>query len=249
MKWAFGLVTFSLACGAGEEESQALAAASQRVVFESLDKLGPHRSLASLRRMEERPDREATRTEDAVEIAWKDWNNFEHRRVADGRLASLTRVVDGTTYLQRSPTQWERRDNPEPARVELRDSWNLWELGLAPFDERLVLEEDRQELIEGRPTRVYRLTLAPPPEAPKAKGKKARKTSEDPIFSLEGWVWVDSASAARLLAEVKGAWRQGDRTRRVELDLAVSAIGQEPELNPPPTENLSPPGGNAPRTP
>ena len=243
---AWGLLGLALLGGClGESEAEKLAAASEDVVFDSMDKLGPHHSLARLRQTVRRPNLDPQESEDAVEIWWQDWDHFEHRRVADGRLASAVRVMSGVPYLSRPGADelWVERADADPYRLELRAAWNLWDQALGPFEGRIHYEDQGAEVIEGRPVRRYTLSLSPLPEAEapapakakrkakaKAKAKAEAPAPADPLLSLSGELWIVIATAVRLVAEVEGARAQGDRRVEVALQLAVSAIGADQGL-------------------
>jgi hypothetical protein len=241
-RWVIALLP-TLGC-LGPSEADKLAVASEDIIFDSMDKLGPHHSLARLRQTVERPGFDAQVSEDAVEIWWQDWDHFEHRRVADGRLASGVRVMDGAPYVSRPGADelWEQRADADPYRMELRAAWNLWDQALGPFEGRILYEDQGAEVIEGRPVRRYTLSLAPlpepeaPPPAAKAKRKaKAKAKVEpaapvDPLRALSGELWLDTASAVRLVAEVEASRLQGDRQVQASFQLAVSAIGADQGL-------------------
>lgn len=238
------LACLSLLGCLGPSEAEQLAVASEDIVFDSMDKLGPHHSLARLRQTVTRPGLEPQASEDAVEIWWQDWDHFEHRRVADGRLASGVRVMAGTPYVSRpgADERWDERPDADPYRLELRAAWNLWDQALGPFEGRILYEDQGAEVIEGRPVRRYALSLAPLPEVeapePAAKAKRKAKAKAkappaapaDPLLSLSGSLWLDTATAVRLVAEVEAARSQGERRVEASFQLAVSAIGADQGL-------------------
>lgn len=237
----------------GGAEAERLATASTSIVFDSMDALGPHHALSSLRQTMTRSDGTVEKVDDAVEIKWQSWDLFEHRRVADGRLSSAVRVVDGVPYVARAGADdaWERRSDADMYRGELRAAWSQWDLAMGPFADRVELRDAGEELIEGRPVRRYTVHLAPAPPAPEAakppageprtgKGKAKRKagsakpaTTVDPLRSLSGSLWVDAATAVRLVAEIEGERLHRDKTLQFTYNLAVSAIGQDQAINVP----------------
>jgi hypothetical protein len=212
------------------------------VQFESVDRLGPHLYLASIRHRASRSDGDVDRTDEAVEIRWQDWDTFAFRRVVDAKLQSAVVTVEGKPWSLRSKGRWERREDAEPYRLDLRQSWNAWEQALEPFDERILLEEEGAELFEGRAVRRYTVSLAPEPEEDellsRGKGKRRRKKRHrqaNPVqlLSLSGRVWVDEGTAVRLQAEVIGELEHRGRRRTVELQLTRSGIGQSQDIEPP----------------
>lgn len=236
------LCVVGVACGPTDPDAPTLGDASQEVQFESVDRLGPHRYLASIRHRIVRDDGSVDRSDEAVEIKWQDWDTFEFRRVVDAELQSAVVAVDGRPWSLRSKGRWELREDAEPYRLDLRQSWNAWDQALEPFKDRIELEEEGSELFEGRAVRRYAVRLMPEPEperaeAAKGKGKRRRKLHEpaagDALVSLSGRVWVDEGTAVRLQAEVSGELDQRGRRRTVDLQLTRSGIGLAQDIAPP----------------
>jgi hypothetical protein len=230
----------ALACGPTNPDVPTLGEVSQEVQFESVDRLGPHRFLASIRHREIRDGGEVDRSDEAVEIKWQDWDTFEFRRVVNAELQSAVVTVDGRPWSLRSKGRWERREDAEPYRLDLRQSWNAWNQALEPFKERLELEEEGSELFEGRAVRRYAVRLKPEPEATvsaRGKGKRRRKLhqpeGDDKLISLSGRVWVDEGTAVRLQAEVSGEVERRGRRRTIDLQLTRSGIGLAQDIAPP----------------
>jgi len=234
-------ICWSIGCGPSQPDDLDLGDASQEVQFESVDALGPHLYLASIKHRTTRSDGSTERSDEAVEIRWQDWDTFTFRRVVDAQLQSAVVTVDGRPWSLRSKERWERRDDAEPYRLDLRQSWNAWQQALEPFDGRIEFEEEGTELFEGRVVRRYLVSLAPEPDEPppeRGKGKRRRKQRHKPtkpitLISLEGRVWVDEGTAVRLQAEVSGELEQRGRRRTVELQLTRSGIGLPQEIEPP----------------
>jgi len=237
--WAVLALSAGVACTPEGPPAADLADASVEVQFESVDRLGPHRYLASIKHRTVRDDGGVSRTDEAVEIRWQDWDTFEYRRVVDAELQSAVVTVDGKPWTLRSRGRWEAREDAEPYRLDLRQSWNAWDQALEPFGDRVQLEEAGQELFEGRPVRRYRVSLAPEAErtASTKKGKRRRKVHvprhDDGPVSLSGVVWVDEGTAVRLQAEVTGELTQRGRQRTIDLQLTRSGIGLDQGVSPP----------------
>lgn len=219
-----------------------LAQASQEVQFDSVARLGPHRLSASIRRQDLRDDVVLTDVLEGVEVQWQSWDAFEMRRAVDGKRVSAVRVTGGSAWSEREDGGWTNRGDPEPWRQELRLAWNAWDQALSPFQSRLLLTEIDEDVVEGRRVRRYAVGLRPLPEPPapddddKAKGKGRRRTkkpADDGLIDLSGEVTLDAATAARLVAQVQGRYRQGDRIRTVRLDLTRSGIGADLDLTVP----------------
>lgn len=229
-------------CGPSDPDAPTLGDASREVQFESVDRLGPHHYLASIKHRIIRDDGEVDRTDEAVEIRWQNWDTFEFRRVVNAELQSAVVTVDGRPWSLRSKGRWELREDAEPYRLDLRQSWNAWDQALEPFKERIELEEEGSELFEGRAVRRYAVRLVPESEEPelergKGKGKRRRKVHQpantDQLISLSGRVWVDEGTAVRLQAEVTGELEQRGRRRTVDLQLTRSGIGLPQDISPP----------------
>lgn len=233
-----GLCLLLQGCTPATPEGPDLGVVSTQVQFESVDRLGPHVFVGRVRRSVARAEGVPERTDEAVEIRWQDWDNFEYRRVAEGQLQSAVITVDARAWALRSRGRWEPREDAEPYRVDLRHSWNAWDDALEPFKDRLALVEEGTELYEGRPVRRYRVTLRPEePEAAPSKAKRKRKlhvpAHTDKLLALDGFVWVDEGTAVRVNAEVNGEWEQDGRLRTVQLQVNRSGLGKDPGIAPP----------------
>lgn len=238
-RWLVLLGCGWIACTPEGPPADDLAKASHDIQFESVDRLGPHRFLASIKHRVVRGGGDIDRTDEAIEIRWQDWDTFEFRRVVDARVQSAVVAVNGRPWTLRSRDRWEPREDAEPYRLDLRQSWNAWEQALEPFGDRVVLEEAGQELFEGRPVRRYRVSLAPektPVETTKAgkrRGKAHVPRHNDSLDSLSGLVWIDEGTAVRLQAEVSGELTQRGRSRTIDLQLTRSGIGLDQGITPP----------------
>ena len=203
---------------APQDPPETLEQVSQKIGFGTVANLGPHRMEGSITRKV--MSNEFTSDHDTqLTIVWQDWDNFETRRVVDGEVQSHVLVVDARLWVRNSKGRMERQDDPEPYRGELRLLWNFWQEGLEPFHGRVEMEPLELGILEGRPAQRYGLKLAEAPE-----GWRSGVTPID----LSGSVWLDQATAVRLLVEDEGSWRVGGEDgllRRMELRLVRSAIG------------------------
>jgi len=239
---AGALIALLIGCRGCQEESPepSLAEVSEEIQFAAIDQLGPHHLLSTIERTDARDGELLSETTESVEIRWQDWDHFEIRRVVDGRLVSATRVSDGRAWVLRGNDDlWRRRDDAEPYRVQLRQTWNTWDQALELFGERVVLTEAGEAVVESRPARKFAVSLSPPLQV---GPRRARRLAQDgqPV-ELGGWLWLDEATAVRLKAEVSGVHEQGARRREVALNLTRGAIGQWQEVSPPSPDEVREP--------
>lgn len=198
-----------------------LAAASTRATFGTVEQLGPHLARASITRTDLRDGKETASHTEVSEIGWQDWDHFRYKRVQDGDPAIEVLVVGGRAWARQGDGPWQARKDPEPFRVQLRTTWDAWDQALEVFGERVQLDEQTAEVVDGRPARRYAVALTALPE-----GTKARKRGFEPV-RLSGLVWLDEATAVQLTAAVEGEVRQGNLLRRITLKLARSGWGQD----------------------
>lgn len=262
---AAGLVVALAACSE-PAEVQALAEASTEVSFEAVDGLGPHHLLGRLRTTAHPDSGPPFTTDEVLEIRWQDWDNFEYRRSTDGKLTTALVTSGGVAWQREGDDRWEERPDAEPYRVELRHAWSLWDTALEPFRDRISFTDKGEERMEGRGVRRYGLSLTPEPPAEEAPGdgtaagraksrKRARPAPPVRPRTLEGDVWVDAATAVRLMADVRGEAEHRGVRREIHLQLTRSEVGQDQPISPPPADERRKrrqgPGGPdpAPRTP
>lgn len=246
---ATALLLVLTACKGCEEQPaeppMALPEAADEAIFASVERLGPHRCVATVTRQDTRDGTAAAPEELAVEIAWRDWDRFRYARTVNGEPASEVIVVDGRPWARTRGGRWEEREDAETWRVQLQSTWDTWDEALEPFGGRLALSETGRELIEGRWARRFTVALAPEPEGVQKRGRKPAFT---PI-SLSGTVWLDEATAVRLLAEVQGEVQQGNLRRAITLRLARSDFGEDLGIRRPQVEGgAGRPGRTVPAT-
>lgn len=210
------------ACGPSAADE--LAGASTQVTLESAARLGPHRLEATIVNVEG-----SRETRETLELLWGDWDNFQARRLRDGRQRAEVRVIQRVAYARAGQGRFTRHEDAELYRTELGYSWNVWDQALGPFVGRIVWEvEDDDAVVEGRPATRYSLSLAEP-----AEGEEARPRADVPL-SLSGEVVLDEATATRLSVEVEGRYLAGGEDERgVKLKLMRSGLGQPPAIETP----------------
>lgn len=213
-----------------------LARVSEGVQYASVDRLGPHVFLSSIVRTTTNAKGTARSSEEAVEIKWVDWNTFAYRRVVDGEAVMSVTTVEGRPYVLRPDGGATRRDDAEPYRIELRAGWDTWDQALSRFSAVTALTDQGSEVIEGRPARRFTVSLKAPPteESPQQAERRAIIEREQGVArALSGTVWIDEATAVKLVADVTAEWATGPRVETVTLKLARSAIGQPLDLRAP----------------
>lgn len=229
------LALWALGCSGPSQEAptMTLERASEEVSFGTISSLGPHRLETSVIRRVLPASGAAeplSETDEQIILAWQDWDNFQYQRLRDGTLVTDNLVVKGN-FWERGPSGRKvRGGDPEPVRADLRLAWDVWGASLAPFLDDLVYERVEEGIIEGRAARRFKLDLKPAP-TPSRSGLR-------PV-SLSGHVWLDQATAVRLLAEVQGRWaRSGDEghVQEVVLYLVRSRIGEPQALRAPGVE-------------
>lgn len=213
------------------EEEVTLAQASEQVTFASVENLGPHTYLATSSRTETRLGRELSHHEEEVEIRWEDWDNFAHQRTVDGRTVSEVIVSEGVAYSRRLGGPWKRRSDAESKRVELKTTWNAWEQSASAFGDQLIMTEVTADEIEEREARHFTLSLSAIPY----EGDGAIAP-----LALSGDLWVDEASAVRLIGQLDGVLGSDGYRRQLKLQIARTSIGRAQDITPP---EIDDPGG------
>lgn len=220
------LLLFASACHRGPSAAEQLAEASRRVSFGTLAQLGPHRLAATVTRGE--PEGADVDTE-TLELDWGDLDNFQVRRVRNGRVRSELRVLRGEAWVRVGTSPFNHYDDAELYRVELASTWNVFDTALSPFQGRIQLLDGQETVVEGRPAMRYTVALAPG-EAP-ARGHVPQ--------SLSGEVVLDQATAMRLVARVEGSYLESgraDRLRTIQVELTRSQLGLLPPIEAPQRE-------------
>lgn len=219
------------ACSGGGADAPSLVAASRDVTFGSLGALGSFVLEARVQR-DRTTESGTTSTVEAFQLSWKDVDHFEVVETRDGRPGTRTLVVGGRAWFATGAGPLLPQRDAEPYRAQLAQTWDPWTAALEPFGERMVYTETDREPVEGRPTIVYTVSLAPL--------EKPVKRAWEPV-ALDGRVWVDEATAVRLLADVRGEARSGAATLVTQLQVAVKGVGVEPTLSAPPSAAEAPP--------
>lgn len=216
-----------LACTPQAPPEELLADASSQVTFTTVEGIGPHHLVSSVHRTDSRAGMPDLTVDEVVEIAWQDWDNFHVRRLVDGQPERETIVAAGVPWV-RSADIWDRRDDAEPHRVQLRTTWNTWEAVLGPWLAHIELVPDGDDIVEGRPASRYQVRMLPADRAPKTR------TSAFTPVSAQGTVWLDKATAVHLRAEVEAVARRQGLTRAVRFTLQRANVGEDQGIAAPP---------------
>lgn len=219
-------LALGLGCGTEEQDQLDLVQASTTTTFATAEQLGPHRTLTSSRRTEQRAGGAAQTFDEVVEIAWGDWDNFQIRRLADGEAVRETRVVDGKVWV-RSGDTWSRRDDVEPHRMQLRTTWDNWDEALGPLRNHVRMVPDGSDIVEGRPAARFRLELIPDAEAPRVRSSAWQPTS------IQGTVWLDEGTALHLKAEFTSVAERKGVTRTLAYTQQRAGFGEDPGITAP----------------
>ncbi len=201
---------------------QELVRASREVGFGDIASLGPHRLEATIQRTvivsgERRPG-----AQDQIQLVWQDWDNFQLARRRGGEIISQVLVEEGSAQVRKPDGTLAPAADVEPHRVELRMAWDVWSLGLSVFDGMMAFEHQGESQLEGRTASQYRVLLA---------GDGPQRVGRVVADGLEGSLWLDEASAVRLMAEVKGRWHrvgQEEVVHEVELIFVRTDFGLSP---------------------
>jgi len=202
--------------------SEQLVRASDKVIFTSVEQLGPHRSVSTFQRREYRGEGLETEHEEVLQIAWKDWDNFQASRFVDSELVSGVVIADFNTW-EYAGSQWIKRDDGELYRVQLRSTWNQWDDVLRHFSDHIIWEVVGEEVLEGRKTQKYVARFTKP--------EVSKKTLRP--LSFQGTVWVDELTAVRILGEVSAELARGSYKKSLRLQVQRTDIGAELEVSPP----------------
>ncbi len=219
-------------CGEPVEPEKALETVADEVQFESVTRLGPHQFVATITRTRKSAGQEPKVSDESIEIAWQDWDNFRHRRLAAGELRSASVVKNGDAWSRRLSARFEREDDAEPFRNALRTTWRVWDEALEQFDDRIVLTEVGETVVEGRPARRFEVSLSPPED--EARAQRERQAGLPLPTSLQGFVVIDEATAVRLEIDVTGVLQESSGTRELRVRASRTAIGQVPTILSPP---------------
>ena len=199
-----------------ESGSQTLMEASQQVVFASTEQLGPHRLRSVLNQTEYHGEDIRNQHKEVLLIDWMDWDHWQATQLVDDEVVSEILIMDGACLERVGPKYVERPDG-EPYRVQLRSMWNQWDSVVRSFEPNTTWTYQSTMTIDGRKVQQYSAAHVAP--------SKSSATLFPKRF--EGNVWVDEATAVRLLADVTGEWINGPYKKVVTLKIERSEIASD----------------------
>lgn len=212
-----------VACTAREPELTRPEAA-RVVTFGTLTALGSFQMESSVERATRYGDNPPQVVKTATELRWQDPDHWSLRTVRDGTVETRTVVWDAVGWLSTPAGRLERRPDAEPLRAALSRSWDPWAEALGAYEAQLQYEPMGTEEVAGRKAERFAVSLVP--EDPKKKRRPA-------VRAVQGDLWLDEATSARLQASVTLTAESRDRTVDIQVLLAVSRVGEDLGLTDP----------------
>ncbi|GEM_PF-1994400 len=171
--------------------------------------LGPHVFEATFDQAGDRQGAFGSR-DNAVRLAWSDLDSYSFREIGGGRVVREELRVGADVYRRGSDeSPYVQQAGVPGDSLILQRTVQMWESALAPFGSQVAFDPQPDSTIEGRPVKVWRLTLVPAaspgtdlPADPQAAATILGRTTTP--LSLSGLVSVDVATGNRLLAELEG---------------------------------------------
>lgn len=206
-----------------------LVEASQKVIFAATETIGPHRFQAISTRQEYRGDSLELESTEILDIEWHSWDSFSFAHTVDGESTLEVVVTNGACWKKMYGGEWERRLDAEPYRVQLRQKWNVWERVTQPFEMGLSFISIGEEQIEDRSTHHYQLDFTGVENS--QSGLKPERISGD--------IWVDTATAVRLLGNVRAELSSDSYLKVLSLKLSRTEINTLAPISVPDGPQLS----------
>jgi hypothetical protein len=225
-------VTFAillLACDPPPVEVDAPQSApivAQKTTLATVAGLGSHQLEARTTTRTTRDDGDPVEEEEAFTLRWTDEDHWQVVRKRGTRILEDVRVWDGQAYRSVAPGRWDQRGDAEPYRASLSVSWDPWVRAFGESANAIGFVAAGKEDIEGRTALVYTLQpLTSPDGAPRSRA----------LATAEGKVWIDEATAARLVGDAHLVVQDRGLTRDIRLRFSLSGIGRDSGAEPPPT--------------
>jgi len=174
--------------------------------------LGPHLFEATWDR---RGDRQGIHpsSEAVYRLVWSEIDEYQFTEVAeDARLRmEEIRLVDEVFRRTSADAPYQRSVGVPGDSLILTRTLRPWASALSSFGDQVAYERLQDSTVEGRPVRVYRISLAPPvapgSDRPLSLEEAANRSglALTPI-SLSGLAYIDIETGNRLLAEIEGRY-------------------------------------------
>lgn len=162
--------------------------------------------------------------EESYSLRWNDASAWQTVRGRDGIRVEELRVWDNLAWHATGSGPFVNKGDGEPFRAALAGAWDPWHDAVGNFSNSIGFREVGTEQVEGRAATVY--TLEPILNVP------SRKSAQ--FLGVEGQVWIDQATAARIVGDVTLRTKHHERERTVSLRFSVTEIGGTPGVEPPP---------------
>jgi len=194
---------------------------SQKITFDSVARLGAHHAIADITRERSSQGELIRSGTESIEVAWNSWESFHFQRRVNGE-RTFEAIVHETIHASRGRSgPWRPDFDGEQARMDVYTSWNAWDEALPGFRERITFEDLGETVVDSRPARRFKLTLAPEPK----KRRGATQHRQYRPHRIEGEVVLDKATAVRLRADVTAIEKKGEKTRKTILRIRRSDVG------------------------
>ena len=218
------------ACTLLPEESpeDKLAAASNTVIFASVEKLGPHLYEAKTRRKEIREGKITSNHDETIIIDWQDWDNFRYSRTLDTKEVSNLIVSDHVPWLKGTSQKWTKYEDAEPYRTELRTSWNTWEQYVGRYEHLITWKPIGEDRLSDRTVTRYEILYQPDDTT-----RKQLEPQNLRLSSLSGSIAVDQATAVRIYVELELVLTGENYNKEIDLQIKRTDIGVQKNIPPP----------------
>jgi hypothetical protein len=210
---------------------EAMPAVANLTTFATMASLGPHRLESRTTTTITRPELADQVREESFSLRWLDDSRWQAIRRRDGETVEELRIWENRVWRAAGGGPLQLRGDAEPYRSALHAEWDPWRSALGLWSEQVEFRELPSEEIEGRRALVYTLQ----PRAPLGDERKANR-----MLGVEGRVWIDEATAVRLVGDVTLRTQSRDKIEQVHLRYSVTEIGGEPGVEPPPTATGAP---------
>lgn len=210
--------------GSGSTPEEALLDASKEVTFGTVKDLGSHRMQALITRSVTPTGGAALVTEEQVTLAWQDERTWSYQATRDGKVRNEVVVFDGAPW-RRTGGRWERAEDAQSWEVQLASVWDPWRLAFESLESSLRLVPETLDEIEGRRAWKQRVEVIPAPQGRRRKPWTATVA--------EGSVWLDEATALRLVGDVHVVAEAPGKSMDITLRFATSGIGMDARVRAP----------------